>query len=102
MNERLRPWLVTSRRTITSPFIGILEDRLDSGLCLARSNQISGRTRPEEKADRLHQDGLPCSGFTGEDVEAWLELDLDRLDHGEIADAKQAKHVDGTSIVSYI
>src|SRR5262245_38688523 len=82
--------------------IGGLEDCLDRGLRLAGSDQISRGARSQKEAYGLDEDGLSCSRFTSEDVEAWLELDLDRLDHGEVANAKQAKHVGGTSIVSYV
>ena len=102
MYDRLRPWLVTSRRTMISPSVGCFEDGFDRGLDLAGPNQIGGRACAEEETNCLDEDRLPRSGLTRENVEARLELDLDRLDHCKVADAKQAQHVDGTSIVSYV
>ena len=81
---------------------GVFEDCLDGGLDFAGSNQVCRCAGAEQKADGLDENGLARSGLTREDVEARLELDLDRLDHCKVADTKRAQHVDGTSIVSYV
>src|SRR5262245_45870247 len=61
--------------------VGTLNDSLDGGLDFAGSDEVCGGSRPEKEADSLDEDGLARSGLTREDVEARLELDLDRLDH---------------------
>ena len=102
MNERLRPWLVISRRTISSSAAGVFEDRLDGRLGLAGAHQIGRRAGAEQEADGLDEDRLARARLAGQDVEAGLELDLDGLDHREVADAEEAQHVGGTPIVSYL
>ena len=103
MNDRLRPWLVTSRRTMISPSRGRRSKmRFDRGLDFAGPNQIGGRACAEQQTNCLDEDRLPRAGLARQNVEARLELDLDGLDHRKVADAKQAQHVGGTSIVSYV
>ncbi len=102
MNERLRPWLVISRRTISSRPSGVFEDRFDGRLRLAGADQIGRGAGAEQQADRLDEDRLARAGLAGQDVEAGLELDLDGLDDRKVADAEEAQHVGGTSIVSYV
>src|SRR5215203_1679310 len=80
----------------------VLEDRFNRGLRFAGTNQVGGSPCAKQQADRLDDDGLPCAGLAGQHVEAGLELDLDGLNHRKVADAKQAQHVGGTSIVSYV
>jgi hypothetical protein len=82
--------------------VGVFEDGLDGGQDFSGSNQVCRCASAEQKADGLDENRLSRSGLTREDVEARLELDLDRLDHCKVADTKQAQHVDGTSIVSYV
>ena len=101
MNERLRPWL-RDLAPNDDLVAAVFEDRFDGGLRLAGANQIGGRAGAEQQADRLDEDRLAGSGLAGQDVEAGLELDLDGLDHRKVADAEEAQHVGGTSIVSYI
>jgi hypothetical protein len=81
---------------------GVFEDGFDRGLDFAGPNQIGGRPGAEKETNCLDKDRLPRSGLTRKNVEARLELDLDRLDHCKVADTKQAQHVDGPSIVSYV
>ena len=102
MNDRLRPWLLISRRTISSRPSRLFENRFDRGLRLAGADQISGGAGAEEQADGFDEDGLPGAGLAGEDVEPGFELDLDGLDDRQVADAEETQHAGGTAIVSYV
>jgi hypothetical protein len=66
------------------------------------ADQVGRCARAQEQPNGLDDDGLSCTRLAGEYVEAGLELDLDGLNHRKVADTKQAQHVDGTSIVSYV
>jgi hypothetical protein len=59
-------------------------------LHFTRTNEVGGGSRAEQEPDGFHEDRLSCPGLAGENVEAWLELDLNRLNHSEVADTKQA------------
>ena len=52
-----------------------------------------GRGAPaEQQADRFDEDRLPGAGFAGQDVQAGVELDLDRVDDSQVPDAEEAEH----------
>ena len=85
-NARLRPCAETSRRTIISPPVGRLEDRLDGRGVLAGADEVGGGAAADEQADRADQDGLAGAGFAGQDVQARLELELEPVDDGQVAD----------------
>src|ERR671918_2124969 len=70
----------------------VLEDRLDRGVFLARADQVCRGAPAREKPKGTHNDGLPCTGFTGQDVEAGLELQLEPLDHSKIPNRQKAEH----------
>ena len=80
----------------------LLEDGFDRGVRLAGPHEVGRCASAEQEPDGLHHDRLTRSRLTGENGEPRSELDLDGLDHREIADAKKAEHVSGTSIVSYV
>src|SRR5688572_16949738 len=82
--------------------VGIVEEGFDRRLRLAGADEVRGRPGAQQQADGLDDDRLACSRLSGQDVEARLELDLDGLNHRKVADAEQAQHVGGTSIVSYV
>ena len=93
VDERAAPAL---RRDLTPHqqlFSSAFEDGFDGGGILARPHEVAGGTAPKQQPDRLHQDRLACAGFAGQDVEARIELDFDRVDHGEVFDAKEREHV---------
>ena len=62
------------------------------GDVLAGADEVAGRAAAEQQPDRLDEDRLAGPGFARQDVEAGLELDLDRVDDGEAFDAEEAKH----------
>ena len=93
MNARLRPCdgdLAPDQQL----FPAALEDGLDGRGVLAGAHEVARRPSAEQKADRLHEDRLPRAGFAGQDVQAGVELDLDRVDHREVLDAQEAKHAE--------
>src|SRR5688572_12520531 len=79
--------------------VGALEDCLDGGLRFARADEIRRGAGAEQETHGLDEDGLAGPRLPRQDVEARLELDLDGLNHREAADAEEAEHVGGTSIV---
>ena len=83
MNARLRPCAVISRRTSSSS-PAALEDRLDRGGVLAGADEVAGGAPAEQQADGLDEDRLAGAGLAGQDVEARVELDLDRVDDREV------------------
>ena len=63
----------------------------------------SADARPPSGGDRLHEHRLPRSGFAGQDVQTWLEFDLDRIDDGEVINTKKTKHLwTGTPMLPYV
>ena len=88
MNARLRPWAEISRRSDDFGAVRPIEDRLDRGGVFAGADQVSRGAAADQQADRADQDGLAGAGLAGEDVEARLELELEAIDDGQIADAK--------------
>ena len=103
MNDRLRPWLVISRRTISSRRRRRRSKIASMVACDSPVRTRSAEARAaEQQPDGLDEDRFARSGLAGQDVEARLELDLDGLDHREVADAEKAEHAGGTSIVSYV
>ena len=65
------------------------------GLCLAGADEIGRRAAAHEQADGLDEHRLARPGFAGQDVQTRLEFDLDRIDDGEVLNAKEAKHREG-------
>ena len=68
--------------------VGVFEDRLDRRLLLPGPDEIRRRAAADEQPDGSDQDRLARAGLAGEHVEARIELDLEAIDDGEIADAR--------------
>ena len=102
MNERLRPWL--DDLAADDQLVAVASSKIASMVAcgFAGANQVGRGAGAEQQPDGLDEDGLAGAGLAGQDVEAGLELDLDGLDHRKVADAEEAQHVGGTSIVSYV
>src|SRR5437867_12434149 len=73
-------------------FPAIFEDGFDGGGVFSRADQVARRTAAEEQAYGFDEDRLPCTGFAGQDVEPGLEIDLDGVDNGEVANFQKAEH----------
>ena len=88
MNARLRPCAVISRRTSSSspPLSKIASMVAD---VFAGADEVARRAAAEEQADRFDEDRLAGPGFAGQDVQAGVELDLDRVDDREALDARK-------------
>ena len=69
-----------------------VEDGLDGRELLAGSHEIARRAGAEQQADRLDEDGLAGAGFTGQDGEPRLEVDLEPFDDGQVLNAQKAQH----------
>ena len=101
MKARLRPLCdEMSRRTTSSPAGGILENGLDCRLILTGPHELRRGPPPDQQADRPHQNGFPGAGFPGEHVQAGLELQLEPVDDGKIADGEEAEHRARSAILS--
>ena len=61
---------------------------------LAGADEVARRAAAEQQADGLDQDRLAGAGLAGQDVEAGVELDLDRVDDREVRDAEEAEHAE--------
>ena len=72
--------------------VALLEDRLDGGGVLPGSHQVARGAAAEQQADGFDQDRFAGAGLAGEDVQAGLELDVDGVDDGQIADTEEAQH----------
>ena len=72
--------------------VGRFEDGLDRGRLLSRSYQVRRSAAADQQADGTDEDGLAGAGFAGEDAEARLEFELERVDDGEVADGKESQH----------
>ena len=62
--------------------------------CLLRTgaDEICRPPLTEQEAERADDDGFPCAGFTGENVEARRERQGERVDDREIPDAQLSEH----------
>jgi hypothetical protein len=101
VDERAAPPLRRDLSPNQNLVISMLKDRFDRGKVLARSDEVTRRASSEQQSYRLDQDRLAGTGLTGEDVQTWLELNVNGVDHGESLDAKEAKHrMGGTPIVA--
>ena len=71
---------------------GHVEHGLHLRLGFARADQVGRRAAAHQQADGFDEHRLPCPGFAGQDVQTRLEFNLDRIDDGEVLNAKEAKH----------
>ena len=73
-------------------FPAVLEDRFDRRGVLAGAHQVARGASPEQQADGFDEDRLAGAGLAGQDVEAGVEFDLDRVNHRKVLNAQEAKH----------
>ena len=93
-NARLRPCDVISRRTISSPLPDGVSKTAWTVACDSPVRMRSADARPPiSRPDGLHEHRFSGAGFAGQDVQAGLEFDLERIDDGEVFNAKEAKHL---------
>src|SRR4029453_9382339 len=69
-----------------------LEQRLNCCRVLAGSHTLARRAATEQQADGFDEDRLARAGFTRQDVEAGVEIDLEPLDDGQVFDAQIPQH----------
>ena len=94
MKARLRPCAVISRLTSSSspPLSKMASMAAVSSPVRTRSPDARP---PEQQADRFDEDRLARAGFAGQDVQAGVEFDLDRINHREVLNAQEAEHENG-------
>src|SRR4030095_16403021 len=102
MNDRLRPWLLISRRTISSrpPASSKIASMVASGSPVRTRSAEARAPRGRPKAP--NGNGFPGARLPRQHIEPRFELDLDGFDHRQVADAEETQHARGTAIVSYI
>ena len=70
----------------------VLECRLDEGPGRAGANQVPASPLADQQAERADDDRLAGAGLAGQHVEAVVELDVDGIDDGEVANAEETDH----------
>lgn len=65
-------------------FLTSFEDAGDNSLLGAMTDDVRGGAIAEQKAQRVNQDGLPCSGFASEQIQTRAELDFHAVNDGVI------------------
>jgi hypothetical protein len=70
-------------------FIVPLEYPFDDGSLLPGSYEIARGAAPGDQPHGADKDRFSGAGFAGQDRETWLELELELIDNGEIADAEE-------------
>ena len=102
---RLRPSRWTVRRTTSWPssqgrqaggvepvvdrgHVERLEEPFDRALVVARPDEVRLGPPAEEQVQRVDEDGLAGARFAGDGVEPPVEPGLERVDDGEVGDAK--------------
>ena len=68
------------------------EDALYSGLAGPGPYHAAIGARAQEKAQRIHDDGLTGPGFPGQHVKAGCQLHFKLLYGGEVGDTKKSEH----------
>jgi hypothetical protein len=68
------------------------EDCRDRTLPPCRSDKFAPGLAPQRKAQRVEQNGFPGPGLAGEDIQAGMELQRQRLDQNDVPDLKAQKH----------
>ena len=68
-------------------FAAAFEDRFDRRGVFAGADEVAGGAAAEQQSDRLDEDRLAGAGLAGQDVQAGVEFDLDRVNHREVLDA---------------
>ena len=99
MNARLRPCEVISRRRMISRPSAVVEDGFQRGSVLAGPDEVGRRPPADQQADGADDDGLAGAGLAGEDVQPGLELQLELIDHCQVAYGEKAKHESGPSAI---
>ena len=77
----------------------MITSRPDGGELLAGAHEVRRGAAANQKANGADQDRLARSSFSGEDIQAGLELELELVDDGKMADGKKTKH--GPEVQSY-
>ena len=99
-NARLRPCAETSRRTISSAPSGVFEDGLDRRLSSPVRTRSAEARPPTSRPTAPTRIDLPAPGLPGQHVQARLELELEAVDDGEVADGEEAEHRARSAILS--
>ena len=90
MNARLRP-LAVNLAADQDLVVPAFEDRFDAGGVLAGPDEVAGGAAAEQEIDRSDENRLARSGFAGQDVQAGVEFDLDRIDDRKVGDREESE-----------
>ena len=63
-----------------------------AAVVFAGPNELARRPAPEQQADRLDEDRLAGAGLAGQDVQAGIELQFDRIDDRKVFNPEKAEH----------
>ena len=74
------------------PAVRRVEDGLDRRRVLPGPDEVGRGAAADQQPDGADEDGLAGAGLAGQDVQAGLELELEAVDDGQIADGEEAEH----------
>ena len=92
VHERATPALLGDLAADQQFFPAAFKNGFDGCAVFAGADEVAGRPTAKEKPDRFHEDGFTGPGLACEDVQAGLELDLNRVDDCQPPDAKEPEH----------
>ena len=73
-------------------FPAAVENRFNGSRVLPRPHEVARRPPSEQQADGFHQDRLAGAGFTRQDIQPGVEVNLHRVDDGKVPDAEEPEH----------
>src|SRR5262245_517251 len=77
-----------------------LEDSLHGGRLFTGADEFSRGTPSDEQSNGAHENGFSRSSLPRENVQAGLELNLQAVDDGQVADGKETQHGTRSTILS--
>ena len=72
--------------------VGVRTAALEVRARAALADDTGVASLAEDQRERVDQDRLAGAGLAGEDGEAGVELELERVDDDEVADGKRVQH----------
>jgi hypothetical protein len=68
------------------------EDRLDRPFLRTAAQRVRAGSAPREQRERREHDRFPGTRLTRQHVQAGAELELHRLDEGQVLDSQELDH----------
>src|SRR5260221_2227754 len=69
-----------------------LKDALDHRFLGSCTNKIRIGPPTEQEINCINDDGLPSTGFSGDDIESLVEMDFETLNDGEVVNSYFTQH----------